>query len=195
MTPAAHTKVTTRVLHRMTHAEFRVVDVEKREVQLSWSSEDAIIERYFGNEQLSHEPDAVDLTRLNLGAAFLLNHDTDQHIGAVRKAWIENRRGLAVVKFGRSKLADEALNDVLDEIRTFTSTGYWIHARILLEEPEEGPPVYLVTKWEPLELSLASIPAEARCCSVRSLVSVRARSPLLSRQPGTRSNDGMPAGS
>ena len=56
---------------------------------------------------LDHDREAVDLTRLNGGAApLLLNHDPDRVLGIVKRAWIdERRRGMARITWATNDLA------------------------------------------------------------------------------------------
>ena len=67
---------------------------ERDNLTFSFSSEQPV-ERYFGEEVLDHDEESVDLTRLNTGAAPLLfNHDPNQVLGKVTKAWIEDKLSL-----------------------------------------------------------------------------------------------------
>ena len=60
----------------------------------SFSSEQPV-ERWFGNEVLSHDATAADFSRLNNGAGpYLWNHNREVVLGRVDRAWIdEDRRG------------------------------------------------------------------------------------------------------
>ena len=86
------------------------INEAKREVELSFSSE-LVVDRYFGKELLSHEPGAVDLSRITAGSVPLLwNHDTNQLIGRVSKAWVSSdRKARATVRFGNAARAKELL--------------------------------------------------------------------------------------
>ena len=64
------------------------IDAKERTVELSFASE-ACVERWYGREILDMQPESCDMTRMNGGAAFLLNHDWNRQIGAVVKAWID----------------------------------------------------------------------------------------------------------
>ncbi|MCP4858351.1 MAG: phage major capsid protein, partial [Fuerstiella sp.] len=68
------------------------------------------------------------------------------------------RVGRAVVRFGRSKRASEIFNDVVDGIRKHSSVGYRIHKMQPEEEVENS---FRAVDWEPYEVSLVSIPADA----------------------------------
>jgi len=136
------------------------VNEEERTVELSFSSETRDVERWFGVEVLDHSPKAVRLDRMRANGPLLFNHNWNTHIGAVRDIKIENRRGKAVVRFGNSPVAEEKFRDVLDGILTAVSFAYRVHKLVLEEEREDGPNVYRATDWEPLEISLVTVPAD-----------------------------------
>jgi HK97 family phage major capsid protein/HK97 family phage prohead protease len=175
------------------------VDEESRTVELSFSSEEPY-ERWWGVEILDHGPSAVRLGRLNGGAALLVNHDTDDQVGVVVNASISGRRGRASVRFGRSTRADEVFQDVRDGIRRLVSVGYRI-IRMVLESVGDAGEVYRVTEWEPYEISLVAIPADATVGVDRDGEEVPAFDPrsLLSEDdmnklnPQHQRRDGAPA--
>lgn len=138
-----------------------VVDTEKRTVELAFSS-DVALERWPGiAEKLSHATGACDLSRLNDRACLLFNHNEDEVIGVVESARIDSDGfGRALVRFGKSEEAEEAWNDVQDGILTKVSVGYRILEVKLTEETAELD-TYTVTAWQPYEISLVSIPADA----------------------------------
>jgi len=131
-------------------------DEAARTVELSFSSE-APVMRYGWKEILSHADGAMVLDRLNNGGPLLLHHDNEDQIGVVEKAWIEDGKGRAIVRFSKSKRGEEAFQDVLDGIRRNVSVGYRIEK---YEEDEENRTI-TVTRWEPFEISLVPIPADA----------------------------------
>lgn len=136
----------------------------ERSFYLSFSSEDPY-ERSFGIEILDHGEDCVDLSWLRSGRApLLLDHDHKKQIGIIESAEItSDLRGRAKVRFGRSVLAQSVYQDVIDGIRGNISVGYKYKRSdlVLSEKGEEGKPdTYRVSKWEPLEVSLVSIPAD-----------------------------------
>lgn len=141
------------------------VDLEARTVELSFSSEEPY-ERYWGVEILGHDAGEVRLERLNNGGAFLMDHNTRDQIGVIEKAWIgPDRKGRALVRFGKSARAEEIFQDVIDGIRKNVSVSYQIFKMVLLKsESVDGGKVtvdtYRVTDWEPLEISLVSVPAD-----------------------------------
>ncbi|AXF38219.1 putative major capsid protein [Ralstonia phage phiRSP] len=135
------------------------IDLAARTVELSFSSE-VEYRRWFGIEVLSHDANAVDLSRLNSGAALLWNHDWDDQRGVVESARIDgDRKGRAVVRFSKSPAGEQLMQDVADKIITKVSVGYAVNGMKLTEEREDTD-VYLVTDWEPYEISLVSVPAD-----------------------------------
>ena len=135
------------------------IDAEARTVELAFSSENPV-ERSFGNEVLSHDEGAADLSRLNDGAPLLLEHDRGQQIGVVERAWVDDdRKGRATVRFSKSALGQEIFQDVQDGIRRLVSVGYSV-SRFVSEKAEAGLDTLRAVDWQPLEVSLVSIPAD-----------------------------------
>ena len=137
----------------------KALDEENRTVEIAFSSEEPY-ERAFGSEVLDHDPQSLRLGRLDNGAAVLVNHDSDDQIGVVESARVDDdRRGRAVIRFSKSKRGQEIFQDVIDGIRSLVSVGYRIHKYDVTEREGESDLVR-VTDWEPYELSLVSIPAD-----------------------------------
>ena len=109
--------------------EVRELNEENRTVELSFSSEEPY-ERYWGIEILDHSITSVNMDRLNNAAPLLFNHDRDVVIGVVEYAKIENRRGVALVRFGNSEKAKEVFSDVVDGIMKNVSVGYQINEMV-----------------------------------------------------------------
>lgn len=145
----------------------RHVDVECRAAEgkegiyeLSFSSE-AAIERWWGFEILDHGRGSVRLDRLNAAGSLLFNHNRDLLVGAIETARIDEkaRRGRAEVRFSPSAVGQEKRSEVDAGVLRTTSVAYIIHAMVL-EKEEDGVPTYRITDWEPLEVSLVTIPAD-----------------------------------
>ena len=141
-------------------------EVEERTYEFPFSSEFPVA-RYFGNEILSHEASAADLSRLNDGAPLLFNHNPERVIGVVERAYIDGnkRRGYARVRFSRNAFAQEILGDVKDGVLRNVSFGYSID-----KMEERGSGDYVATAWSPYEISVVSIPADNTVGIGRSLV-------------------------
>ena len=142
------------------YRDFQVskINKESRTVELSFSSETPY-ERYWGIEILDHSTTSVNMERLNNDAPLLFNHDRDIVVGVVQNAYIENSRGKAVVRFGNSKKAKEVFSDVEDGILKNVSVGYEIR-EMVKESSKDGVETYRVTDWQPMEISIVSIPAD-----------------------------------
>jgi len=145
-------------LYRSAEVERTRIDEQKRTVVLSFSSETPV-ERWFGFEVLSHGPGAMDDSRLQGRGAFLREHDTRQQIGKVERAWIENGRGFAEVRFGKSPMAEQEWQDVKDGIRSSISVGYRVQ-KIEMTGEENGVKTYRATRWQPLEISTVAVPGD-----------------------------------
>ncbi|RYH04609.1 phage major capsid protein [Salipiger sp. IMCC34102] len=168
-------------LHRT--VAVRNVDEEARTVEVAFSSEEPV-ERWFGFEVLDHSAQAVDLGRLRDGAAVLWNHNHDVQIGVVLSATIGgDRRGRATLKFGRSGRAAEIFQDILDEVIRHVSVGYRIKA-IRTEEKDGEPDQVTVTEWEPFEISMVSVPADATVGVGRSAKDPAGNPPEAGPAPG-----------
>ena len=129
-------------------------DEIKNSLTFSFSSENPVQRNGF-QEVLSHDMEAVDLTRLKSDAPFLFNHDVDKPIGRVRNAWIENGRGKATIQWGSSELARQMRKDAEIGVLRNISVGYVINKS---EETKDG--TIRATSWQPMELSLVTIPAD-----------------------------------
>ena len=136
------------------------VDEAARTATMAFASETAY-ERYWGIEIFDCTPTAMRQGRLRSGANLLCDHDSRDVVGVVESVEIgADRVGRAVVRFGKSVRAEEVWQDVLGGIRRNVSVGYMIH-KAQLVETKDGVETYRVTDWEPFEVSLVSIPADA----------------------------------
>lgn len=139
----------------------RKVDEEDRTVEVAFSSEISV-ERWFGIEVLDHAPESVRLERLNNGGAVLMDHNRTDQIGVVEVARIDSdRRGRATLRFGKGKRADEVFQDVVDGIRKHISVGYNIHKYERTKGENGSPDTIRITEWEPTEISIVAVPADA----------------------------------
>jgi len=149
------------------------VNEENRTVEISFSSEDPYL-RWFGYEILGHDNSEVDIKFLNSGRAPLLaDHDPKNQIGVIEKAWLgSDRKGRALVRFGKNARADEIFQDILDGIKGNVSVGYQVNEMKLVETDDEKGDTYRVTKWAPLESSIVAIPADATVGVGRSIETI-----------------------
>lgn len=177
------------------YREFQVkkgsVDKEKRSVPMSFSSENPV-RRYTDdgeayNEILDHNPNSVRMTRLSSGSApLLMHHDPSDQVGVIENAQIgDDKRGTCIARFSRSTRGEEIMNDVEDGIRGATSVGYQVHSMDQDEEdPEDddGVPNYRCG-WEPMEVSLESIPADETVGANRTQPKISIAVPIKRKAP------------
>lgn len=136
----------------------RELEADSRVLEFSFSSE-LPVERYFGFEILSHKETSVDLSRLNNSAPLLFNHDQDQVIGVIEKAWLKDGRGFCQVRFSKDEDGQKVLNNIKDEIMRNVSVGYQILEMALTKQSDSGNE-YTATRWMPYEVSIVAIPAD-----------------------------------
>jgi HK97 family phage major capsid protein/HK97 family phage prohead protease len=166
-------------LRRVASFDASAVEAESRSLEFSFSSE-APVARWFGDEVLSHAAESVDLARLNDGAPLLWNHNPDQVLGVVERGWIdeEKKRGMVSVRFSRSAFAEEKLADIRDGILRNVSVGYSINDA---DQARDGSIV--ATSWQPHEVSVVSVPADASVGIGRQLETTQAASAADQTQP------------
>lgn len=136
------------------------INEEARTVEFALSSETPY-ERWYGIEILGHGPGEVNLERLNNKAAWLVGHDSSDHVGVIESARVDPDRVLrVVVRFGRSARASEIFQDIVDGIRTKVSVGYMTGDYEMTKGSQGSPDTYRFTNWMPYEGSTVSIPAD-----------------------------------
>lgn len=171
-----------RDLEGQTYRRAALLDVsairEDRTLEFSFSSEYPV-QRYFGNEVLSHDRAAVDLSRLADGAPLLFNHDTSRVVGVVERAWLdgEKKRGMVSVKFSRNAFAQEVMADVADGVLRNVSVGYSIN------QMEERGGDFVATSWSPYEVSIVGVPADPTIGIGRTLDANGAATAATQTQP------------
>ena len=143
------------------------VDTDSRTVELSFSSETPY-GRWFGDEILCHDEECINLERFNNGlGTVLFNHDRDAVVGHIEKVWLEDNRGKALVRFDTDEPSETIFQKVQSGTLQGVSVGYAINRYEVLEDEDTkstngrfNGPAYVVTDWEPLEISIVSVPAD-----------------------------------
>lgn len=143
------------------------VDTDSRTVELSFSSETPY-GRWFGDEILCHDEECINLERFNNGlGTVLFNHDRDAVVGHVEKVWLEDNRGKALARFDTDEQSETIFQKVQSGTLQGVSVGYAINRYEVLEDEDTkstngrfNGPAYVVTDWEPLEISIVSVPAD-----------------------------------
>lgn len=177
--------------------EAQITNIEAnddRTVELSFSSEEPY-ERWFGTEILCHDDGCINLDRFNngLGVA-LFNHDRSAVIGHIDKAWIEGNRGKAIVRFDEDDESEKIYQKVLKGTLQGVSVGYSISRyEELIDSDSKSSngrftgPGYVITDWEPLEISIVSVPADPSVGVGRS-VDDNEEEPMKGDAKGTEQN-------
>ena len=172
MVPEKQAPETGITQQRTIDISLRVVDEEKRTVELSFSSEQPY-NRWFGAEILSHDESAVDLQRLLDVGTVLFSHGRDSKFGRmpvalIEKAWIdtEKRKAKGLVNFDDDEDSEKVFKKVKKGLLKGVSVGYAVSS---WEEVAAGKtssngrftgPCYIALKWEPLEISIEPTPAD-----------------------------------
>ena len=140
----------------------------RRTFPISFSSDEPYT-RWWGVEILDHTQGAARLERLNAGAPVLDSHNRfslrDQ-IGVVEDGTArldQDGRGRAVIRLADDAEGEWVRRRIVDRIIKKVSVGYRVHAMRQEGTREingEDVPVYRVTDWEPLEVTLTSVPAD-----------------------------------
>ena len=136
------------------------IDEDNRRVRMGVSSERPV-ERSFGLEVLSHKAEDVDMSFMASGSAPLLDsHDMNRQIGVVEEFRLDEaaKRTTAVVRFGRSSLAEEVYQDIRDGIKKNISIGYRVTNLERTTNEQIGE--HYRASLEPLEISVVSLPAD-----------------------------------
>ena len=140
---------------------------ESRQVELSLSSEEPY-QRWFGTEILAHDSDSIDTTRLSEIGVMLFNHNVDYVLGKVVSVELdeEAHKLRAVVEFDD----DEESEKIYQKVKSGTLKGVSVGYRVSVwEDVEAGAtstngrfigPCSVAIRWEPMELSIVSVPAD-----------------------------------
>lgn len=147
------------------------LDAENRTVDLTWTTGARVQRGGYGGkpyqEELSLDPNHVRMGRLNGGAPLLDSHngsDLSGVIGVVKSARIDGNQGIATVRFARAEddpAADAIFRKVQDGIIRNVSVGYRVHKMERAEGGESALPVYRAIDWEPYEISMVPMGADA----------------------------------
>lgn len=137
----------------------------ERKFIISFSSEQAY-ERWWGTEILDHSDGCADLTRINEIGCVLFNHKRDAVVGKVLRAWIENERGMAEIEFDTDEESEKIYQKVKSGTLKGVSVGYcvsvWeeVAANKNSSDGRFQGPAEIAKRWEVLEISIVSVPAD-----------------------------------
>lgn len=134
-----------------------IVDTDARTCTLAFSSEEPV-DMWYGTEILSHAPGAMRTGVRQATMPALFNHGRDDLLGVVESISIDaDRRGRAVIRFGKDDRGEWAMQQVADRVLSNVSFMYRVYK--WLEDTEAE--TLTATDWEPYEISLVTVPADA----------------------------------
>lgn len=126
------------------------------QIEMSFSSE-APVERYGYEEILDHDASSIRLGQRQQNMPLLFNHNRDDLIGKVERVWLgDDRRLHCTARFAKTARGAECEQMVRDGILTNVSFMYQIY-----DYREESKDVFRAVDWEPFEVSLVTVPADA----------------------------------
>jgi len=143
------------------------LDTENRTVGLTWTTGARVLRGMFDPylEELSLDPAHVRMGRLQSGSAPLLDsHNAtgiDSIIGIVEAATLDKTRGTGTVRFDSGPRGEDAMRRVAEGTLRGVSVGYRVYKLTQVEAGDTTTPVYRAIDWEPHELSLTPIGADA----------------------------------
>ena len=161
------------MLSRAAAVQPGTLDEEARTVDLVFTTGARVLRApWYGKpyqEELSLEPKHVRLGRLNGGAPLLDSHNGWGLSGVMGvvvagSARLEKGQGVATVRFAKAEddpEADKVFRKVKDGIIRNVSVGYRVHKMTKVEEGEGQIPVMRAEDWEPMEISLVPMGADA----------------------------------
>lgn len=165
-------------------------DAESRTVRFSFSSEEPV-DMWYGTEILSHAPGAVRIAQRQQTMPLLFNHDRDDLLGVVESIGIGvDKRGYCDVRFGRDERGEWAMNQYNDDVLVNVSFLYRVFK--FIDDTESD--TYTAIDWEPYEISLVTVPADASVGKGRAitdeaqLVSIESRIQSATAVPASAVN-------
>ena len=122
---------------------------------------DTPIQRWYGQEILSHKPGAMVMGERQKTLPLLFNHNRDKLLGVVEKLDQDEHRTYATVRFSSSEEGQKAKAMVDERVLVNCSFQYEIldYDMIRGEDPDDDQ--LIATSWEIYEVSLVTIPADS----------------------------------
>lgn len=143
------------------------VDTEARTATFVASTGSKGLRRSFWSddyyESLEVSESAIRMDRLNRGAPFLKDHNAysiDNQVGVIERAWVESEQLMIEVRFANDEDGDKIFQRVADGILKNVSVGYRVYS--YEKTVREGELDELrATDWEPVEVSLVTVPFDS----------------------------------
>ncbi|MGR2854758.1 phage major capsid protein [Erwinia sp. 1181_3] len=142
------------------------INIDNRTIEVAFATETPVsreIDEQLYYEILLCDDLSVDLSRINNKGAVLFNHDRDKLLGTVVSTSIDaDKVCRAVLKISNVGLGSTMWAMIEEGILSHVSVGYNIY-----DYRMDGNNIY-VTRWEPSEISLVTVPADVNCSIGRS---------------------------
>jgi hypothetical protein len=170
--PQFPTTIELPLLSREARLSASSINADNRTVEVTWTTGAPVVRAnpYTGErwiEKLSMDPAHIRLDRLNNGAPVLDTHSgwsLAHQLGVVEDgtAKISGKRGIARLRFSKRADVEPVWQDVQDRIVRNVSQGYAVHKYEVTPAKRDGDlPVYNAVDWEPYEISMVPMPADA----------------------------------
>ncbi|HGE9343815.1 TPA: phage major capsid protein [Escherichia coli] len=135
------------------------INVDNRTIEVAFATETPVSRELEGElyyEILLCDESSVDRTRINNKGAVLFNHDRDKLLGVVESTTIgADRVCRATLRISKVGLGNTMWDMIQEGILSHVSVGYNIYDYRI----EAGNHI-VVTRWEPSEISLVTVPAD-----------------------------------
>jgi phage head maturation protease len=161
---------TIEMLSRAAKASAGTANEEARTVEVTFAS-DAPVRRSSWqdgafDEVLEISREAIMSARLQMGMSLLDSHRTGSvadRLGSVVPGSLKivGNEARVTVKLSRSDKAESIWRDILDGHHMPISVGYRIHEQTRSERTDSEIPEVRATAWEPMEISVVSVPADS----------------------------------
>lgn len=153
----------------------KTLNAENRTVDVVWfSGGDVPRYNYMTGKpyMLRFDPKGCVMDRLNNGAPVLNCHsdwDMSDQLGVVDKAWQDGKEYLGTLRFSKRPEVDGTWQDIQDRIIQNFSMGVFIHEKKDISKDDDAMQTIVATRWEPYEISLVPVPADANTTTLTAL--------------------------
>lgn len=149
-------------------------DEKTRKLTVSFASQTPVF-MYGDSEVLEVSEKAMDISRFEKSVMpVLFNHNRDEPIAAIQKIWIEGEKAYADIIFDDDEDSLKIMNKVKSGSVRGTSVGYRVQNYEIIQANNQSSdgiagPAYIARKWEVLEFSIVTVPADPEVGAGRSV--------------------------
>jgi hypothetical protein len=173
------------------------INESDRTVELVWTTGSKGLRSSWGEsfyEELSLDPKAVDMSRLQEGAPLLANHNRDSLdsvVGVVEKAWLTPTEGRALVRFASDAASDLVFQKVKEKVLRNVSVGYSVSSYEDVSGKNDEVRTYRAVRWQPQELSIVPIGFDQKA-QVRNELLIESEVEIVHRSETFKEGSVMP---